>query len=655
MPHTNLRLIGALLCLSAAATAAPPDPRVIFAPLTLPTPPSAVRTAGGLPGPAYWQNRADYAIAATIDPAHHTLSAHETITYTNNSPDALDVLWLQLDQNIYRQDSRAAFMPNDRAPTAAQHTDGFVIDSISVEDGQETYTPTRVQTDTRLQLRLQTRLVAKGGLLKLHIAYHYTVPGAWGGRTAFTATKNGEIYEIAQWYPRMAVYDDLRGWNTDPYLGSEFYLDYGDFDYSVTVPWNYIVAGSGSLQNPADVLTATQQARLKQASGSDTTVMIRAPSEVTDPKSRPTQSGTKTWSFHMDHTRDVAFAASPAFVWDAARANLPQGKTALAMSVYPVEAVGAQNWNRSTEYAKFALEYFSKTWFPYPWPSMVNLGGHGAGMEYPGIVFDDMHDTGKDLFWISVHEIGHSWFPMIVGSNERRHAWMDEGMNTFIDVYASNEFHNGEYAPKRDPEYAEHGGNPADEIVPTLTDPKAPAIMLPADVIGETYRHAVSYFKPAFGLVLLREQILGRDRFDPAFRRYIAAWAYKHPTPSDFFRLISSEAGENLDWFWRAWFFENEPMDLAITSAKPLDTATGTGIHLDITALDPLILPTPVELDFKSGAKKRFTLPVESFYQGDTASLNIPTSEPVASVVLDPDHALPELDRTNDAAKVSAK
>jgi hypothetical protein len=651
MSFKRFCLVGALLCPAAAAKAAPPDPHVIFAPLTLPTPPNAVRTSDGLPGPAYWQNRADYSISATIDPARHALSAQETITYTNNSPDALDVLWLQLDQNIYRKDARATFLLDDHAAAEAEHTDGYQIDSVSVEDGQARYTPPLVHSDTRLQVRLQTKLVAKGGLLKLHIAYHYTVPGGWGGRTAVTTTKNGEIYEIAQWYPRMAVYDDLRGWDTAPYLGSEFYLEYGDFDYSVTVPWNYIVAGSGSLQNPAEVLTATQLARLKQAAASDATVFIRAPSEVTDPQSRPTQSGVKTWVFHMDHTRDVAFAASPAFVWDAARANLPQGKSALAMSVYPVEAVGAQNWNRSTEYAKFALEYFSKTWFPYPWPCMVNLGGHGAGMEYPGIVFDDMHDTGKDLFWISVHEIGHSWFPMIVGSNERRHAWMDEGMNTFIDVYASDAFHNGEYAPKRDSEYAEHGGNPADEIVATLADPKAPSTMLPADVIGETYRHAISYFKPAFGLVLLREQILGRDRFDAAFRRYITAWAYKHPTPSDFFRLMASEAGEDLDWFWRGWFFNNEPMDLAITNATP----TATGVHLEISALEPLILPAVVELHLASGEKQRFTLPVEAFFQGATAKFDVTTKEPVAAAQLDPDQALPDRDRSNNFVKLTRK
>jgi hypothetical protein len=637
-----------LFGMAVSAHAAPPDPLQIFAPLSLPTPPGDTRTSGGLPGPAYWQNRADYSIKAAIDTATHVLSATETIVYTNNSPDALDVLWIQLDQNIYRRFARADFLQHYRPRTAEDYSDGYDISSVTIEDGQTSYVPEKIVTDTRMQLRLKAPLVAKGGLLKIHLTYHYTVPGAWGGRTAVTATKNGDIYEIAQWFPRMAVYDDLRGWDTAPYLGSEFYLDYGDIYYAVTVPWNYIVAGSGSLVNPKDVLTQTEISRLQKASASDATVMIRAPEEVTDAKSRPSQSGTKTWQFHMAHTRDVAFTASPAFVWDAARINLPQGGHALAMSVYPVEAVGPQKWNRSTEYVKFAIEHFSKRWFTYPWPVMVNLGGHGAGMEYPGIVFDDMHDVGRDLFWISVHEVGHSWFPMIVGSNERRDAWMDEGFNTFIDVYASDAFNKGEYAPKRDPEYAEHGGNPVDEILPILADPAAPTIMTPADLITEPYRHPVSYFKPALGLVLLREQILGPERFDAAFRRYIAAWAYKHPAPSDFFRLMESESGEDLAWFWRGWFFANEKLDLAAKSVAYKDAQTKSGLHLEIAAQDPLILPAQIEIIFADGSKQRTPLPVEAFYHGATASFDVPTTKPVAGVVIDPDHVLPDSDRSNN-------
>ena len=637
-----------------AAHAQTPDPREIFAPITLPVPPGVTRSASGLPAPGYWQNRADYAIAAHIDTATKTLTAAEVITYTNNSPDALDVLWVQLDQNIYRHDARAAFKSQYHSRGCCDFTDGDVIDSISIEQANGKTVPVPyLVTDTRMQVRLPSPLAAKYGQIKLHIAYHYTVPGAWGGRTAVTTTKNGDIYEIAQWFPRMAVYDDLRGWDTAPYLGSEFYLEYGDIDYSVTVPWNYLVEGSGELLNPKEVLTATEQSRLAEAATSDRTVFIRTPDEVGKPETRPTSSGTKTWHFKMKNTRDVAFAASPAFVWDAARINLPQNRHAMAMSIYPVEGAGRRNWDRSTEYVKSAIENFSTRWYPYPWPVMVNLGGHGAGMEYPGIVFDDMHDQGRDLFWITTHEVGHSWFPMIVGSDERRDAWMDEGFNTFIDVYQSDDFHGGEYAPKRDSEYAPGGGNPVDEIQPTLQDAGAPTILAPADLISEKYRHPISYFKPALGLVLLREQILGPDRFDPAFRKYIAAWAYKHPTPSDFFRLMASEAGEDLSWWWRGWYMQSARLDVGIVKLDYANDDVRQGLEVELANHGSLVMPLPMQVDFQDGGQLQVVVPAEAWMQSNTARFVLPTTRSVTRVTLDPAHKLPEADRKDDVATVA--
>ena len=643
-----MRRLSLLLCLAApCAWAQTPDPREIFAPFPLPQPAGATRSAAGIPAPGYWQNRADYTIDAHIDTGTKILSATEVITYTNNSPDALDVLWVQLDQNIYRHDARAAFKPQYMPRGCCDFTDGDGIDSVGIEQGNGHVVALHpLVSDTRMQLHLPAALSPKGGLIRLRIAYHYTVPGAWGGRTAVTSSKNGDIYEIAQWFPRMAVYDDLRGWDTAPYLGSEFYLEYGDIDYSVTVPWDYLVEGSGELLNPADVLTQTQRDRLAQAAGSDKTVYIRAPHEVGKPASRPTQSGTKTWHFRMKNTRDAAFAASPAFVWDAARINLPNNAHALAMSIYPLDSVGAQKWDRSTEYVKAAIERFSARWFAYPWPVMVNLGGHGAGMEYPGIVFDDRLDAGRDLFWITTHEVGHSWFPMIVGSNERRDAWMDEGFNTFIDVYQSDEFNHGEYAPKRDSEYAEHGGNPVDEILPILADAAAPIILSPADTISEKYRHAISYFKPALGMVLLREQILGPDRFDQAFRKYIAAWAYKHPSPADFFRLMASETGEDLSWWWRGWYQQNTKLDLALSKAAAIKGDPRQGLHVELTNRGRLLLPAVLDVVFQGGGHQRFTVPVEAWMRGNTASFDVTTDRPVASVTLDPDHKLPLASRT---------
>ncbi|WP_243042093.1 M1 family metallopeptidase [Dyella sedimenti] len=618
------------------------DPQVLFAPLSLPDAANAFRDGAGKPGPQFWQNRADYAIQAQIDPATHTLQGDETITYTNRSPDALDELWVQLDQNGYRRDSRGSLAaPRPRA----ESTDGYSLDAVEV-DGRPVHF---LVDDTRLRVDLPQALAGGGRQLKLRIRYHYTVPGPWGGRTAVTPTKNGDIYEIAQWFPRMAVYDDLRGWDTLPYLGQEFYLEYGTIDYAVTVPWNYLVAGSGELVNPKEVLTATQQQRLAQAAQSDATVMIRTPQEVNDPATRPKRDGTQTWRFHMEHTRDVAFAASPAFVWDAARIDLPEGKHALAMSVYPVEGVGKDQWNRSTEYLKGAVEHFSAKWYPYPWPVAVNLGGHGAGMEYPGIVFDGYEDKGPMLFWITAHEIGHTWFPMIVGSNERRNAFMDEGFNTFIDVYASDAFNHGEYAPKRDGEYAPKGGNPVDEILPLLADAAAPTLMAPADSVAEKYRHPVSYFKGALGLVLLREQILGPERFDPAFRRYIATWAYRHPTPSDFFRFMSSEAGEDLSWWWRGWYLNNWQLDMGVSAASYVDNDPAKGVSVTLASRQKLVMPATLRIDYADGSHEDVRVPVETWRQSATPKLALPTTKRISKLTLDPEHKLPDADRGNNS------
>ncbi len=636
-----------------------PDPAVIFAPFDAGNRPNAYRSAGGIPGPAYWQNRADYVIDASIETAVHVLHGRETITYTNNSPDPLDVLWVQLDQDIYRADARS----KSASPYFAAHsTAGDEIEAVSVEQNGRTVPVPFLITDTRMQVRLPAMLSPKGGQLRLHVAWHYTVPGPWGGRTAVTPTRNGDIYEIAQWYPRMAVYDDIRGWDTGPYLGQEFYLEYGDIDYNVTVPWDFLVEGSGELVNPGEVLTATERQRLAEAARSDRTVMIRSPDEVTDPSTRPTRSGTQTWRFRMRHTRDVAFGASAAFAWDAARLDLPPiepksatpswlpwapaVQTRLAMSIYPVEA--AQNWIRSTEYVKHAIEYFSNQWYQFPYPNAVNLAGHGAGMEYPAMAFDGITDAGRELFWITTHELGHGWFPMIVGTSERRFAFMDEGFNTFIDVYASDHFNHGEYAPKRDPEYAPGGGNPADEIVPWLRDPKAPAMLSPSDLVSETYRHPITYFKSALGLVLLREQILGPDRFDPAFRRYISAWAFKHPTPYDFFRLMDSEAGEDLSWWWRGWYQHNWTLDLAVTGATYPGNDSTKGVIVGLDTKGWLLMPATLEVRLASGGHVRVTVPVEAWMKGDHTDVTLPTHDAVRSVLLDPDDKLPDIDRGNN-------
>jgi Peptidase family M1 domain len=623
------------------------DPLKTFAPLTLPQPASPLRTGAGTPGPAYWQNRADYNIDARLDTAAHVLSGEVTITYTNNSPDSLDFLWLQLDQNIYRADSRAAAFGGAGRRRGNSNTDGYTIESVSAERGGKPAPAHFLVSDTRMRVDLPQGVKAAGGQVKLRIRYHYSVPGLFGGRTAWNTNKNGDIYDIAQWYPRMAVYDDQRGWDTLPYLANEFYLEYGNFDYAVTVPADMIVAGSGALTNPQEVLTAEQRARLDRARGSDKTVLIRTPEEVL--ATVPARPGaTKTWRFHMDQTRDVAFTASRAFVWDAARINLPEGKTALAQSVYPPESVGENAWSRSTEYMKDAVERFSKRWYPYPWPNAINVAGPATGMEYPGIVFDGIDDKAKTLFFISAHEIGHSWFPMIVGSDERRDAWIDEGFNTFIDVYESDDFANGLYGPKRDGEYAPGPEAPADQIAALINDPEAPPIVSRADTVREKYRHPVTYFKAAFGLTLLREDILGPERFDPAFRKFIADWAYKHPKPSDFFRAMESAGGEDLSWFWRGYFLNNWSHDMAVTAVSYVGGEPSNGAQVTVVNLGQLILPATLRVTYKSGEKRDVRLPAETWMQTGTHVVNLDPGPAIAEATIDPDHRLPDRDRANN-------
>jgi hypothetical protein len=609
------------------------------------------RTAEGRPGPKYWQNHADYQISATLDTLANTLTATENITYTNHSPNLLSSLWLQIDQQIYKKEARSKF--TGAGYSFDESTEGNQFKSVQIVLNGTKQPASYVITDTRMQIRLPEALAA-GGKINLLIEYAYTVPGAFGNRTDFAATKNGKIFEIAQWYPRMCVYDDSRGWDTLPFLGSgEFYLEYGDFDYKITLPWDMIVAGSGELQNPKEVLTALQNKRMEAAKNSDQTVMIRTAEELNDPLSRPVQKGNLTWHFIMRNTRDVAFGASKAYIWDAARINLPEGKKSLAMSVYPIESAGNDRWGRSTEYLKGSIEHFSTKWYSYPYPVAVNEAGVAGGMEYPGILFDGINDKGKELFWVTAHEIGHNWFPMIVGSDERRYPWMDEGLNTFIDVYASDEFNKGEYAPKRDSEYAENQGNPADEIIPFITDPDAPVIMTAADAIPEKYRHAYAYFKPAFGMILLREQILGPERFDYAFKQYIADWAYKHPTPYDFFHAMENGAGEDLSWFWRGWFYHNWKLDQAVMDVTYTGAGEKKSVQIKLANLEKMVMPVKLLVSYTDGTVYNQILPVETWLINKTYVLKIITGKKVKSVELDPEHKLPDVNRRNNVLKMN--
>ncbi|MBV8251496.1 MAG: M1 family peptidase [Chitinophaga sp.] len=611
------------------------DQHEAFAPIFYTSNGNEYRSADGSPGPKYWQNQADYNIKATLDTVSHQITGVVTISYKNNSPQALSFLWLQLDQNRFRKDSRGnATIQGDRF-AGREFTNGFELKAVEVSANGKTNYASYVVNDTRMQVRLAMPLPPDASI-QLKISYSFQVPAYGIDRCGRMQSRYGWVYEIAQWYPRMAVYDDVMGWNNLPYLGgSEFYLEYGNFDYTITAPANMIVAGSGELLNPTEVLTTKAQAQLNKARNSDATVMIR---DSTDIISNRPVSGTRTWHFNCKNSRDVAWAASGAFIWDAAQMNLPGGKKALAQSVYLAENAGNDGWGRATEYVKGCIEHYSSQWFPYVYPVATNVAGNVGGMEYPGIVFCSWRSTNNGLWGVTNHEFGHNWFPMTVGSNERKYAWMDEGFNTFINGISNKAFHNGEY----------YTPSTIQRQAPKVFPRDEEAILNTPDVLNLSYIGTAAYFKPAMGLNLLRDEILGKERFDYAFREYIRRWAFKHPTPYDFFRSMENASGEDLSWFWRGWFFNNWRMDQAITKVEYTDNNPAKGATITIENRDKLPMPVIVAIKQENGQKDTIHLPVEVWQRGSTWSFDYPSTSKLLKVQLDPEGRLPDLDKSNN-------
>lgn len=608
-----------------------------------------IRSASGQPGPKYWQNRADYKLSVRLNDQTNEISGTEILNYTNNSPDRMSFIWMQLDQNLFKEDSRGqAIIPptGSRNGARGQKFDaGYKIKSVKLLSNEKGKTLEKDAEyfidDTRMQIYLPTELSAGGGQLRLKIEYSFISPEYGSDRMGILNTKNGKIFSVAQWYPRMSVYDDVSGWNVIPYMGpSEFYLEYGDYDISITVPASHIVVGSGELVNPQDVYTSEQQKRWSDAAISDKTVLIRSASEVTDPNSRPRGKQELTWNFKLKNARDVAWASSSAFIIDAARMNLPGGKKSLAISAYPVESDGADAWGRSTEYTKASNEFNSKKWMEFPYPAATNVASIVGGMEYPGIVFCGSKAKSDGLWGVTDHEFGHTWFPMIVGSNERLFAWMDEGFNTFINSLNSAEFNNGEYRPKAADMQA---------VGKVLTNSIFEPIMSSPDNMKESNIGVLAYFKPATGLTLLREQILGHARFDRAFKTYIERWAYKHPTPDDFFRTMENVSGENLNWFWRGWFLNNWKLDQAVTDVRYLKNDPKRGALITVDNLEKMAMPVILEIKTKSGQMNRIKLPVEVWERNLRWTFLYPSTEEIVSVVSDPDKVLPDYNSANNA------
>ncbi|MFC5461410.1 M1 family metallopeptidase [Massilia niabensis] len=572
------------LCLTVSAFAADPfDDKFRQLDELLPTA-TTIRTASGAPGHAYWQQRADYTIRATLDEAARAIRGAETITYHNNSPDTLNYLWLQLDQNIYRANSDARMSATavsreawakPRSPEEGMKFDAMrtTLESLTFDGG---FNITSVKANgrnlphviNRTMMRIDLPQPLKPGQrFSFAVEWNYKIneQKVLGGRSGYEKFDDkNDLFEIAQWFPRMAAYYDAYGWQHKQFLGAgEFTLEFGDYDVEITVPSDHIVASTGELQNPGSVLTATQRERLARAKTAKKPVIIvtQAEAEAAE-KQRATTS--KTWHFKAKNVRDFAFASSRKFIWDA-QGMKSGNQDVMAMSYYPKE--GNPLWERySTQAIVHTIEQYNKYSFDYPYPTSISVNGPVGGMEYPMITFNGPRPT-KDkktgeltyskrtkygLIGVIIHEVGHNYFPMIVNSDERQWTWMDEGLNSFVQTLAQEAWEE---------QWPEMRGEPR-----LITDYMKSRNQVPIMTNSESLLQfgANAYAKPAAALTVLRETVLGRDLFDFAFREYSQRWKFKRPTPADFFRTMEDASGTDLDWFWRGWFYTTDAVDVSI-------------------------------------------------------------------------------------------
>ena len=605
----------------------------MFAPLDLP-PGNLFRSGSGMPGPKYWQQRADYEIHGTLDTAAKALSGEMTLRYTNNSPDTLRFVWFQVEQNAFKNGSLNSFVfPAESRFGARNFEGGDAIDRFNqVTAAKKTPLKMRVE-GTIMKVDLATPL-PPGQSTTFDVAWHFNIPEHGADRMG----RDGSLYELAQWYPRVNVYDDIRGWNTEPYLGQgEFYLEYGDIALDITVPAGYIVAATGMLQNPAEVLTPAQVARLKQASTSETPVHIITREELASGAARPKKTGMLTWRFKAQNVRDAVWAAAPDYMWDA---SSYKGK--FAFGDYRPSAI--DTWKDAADMSRMSIQEDSERWFQYPWPQITAVEGPISGMEYPMLAMETKSADKYELYNVVTHEIGHMWYPMIVGSNERMHMWQDEGFNTFINYFSES---------RRFPEkgsYAERVSRDRDQVVQYMQHNVDEPLEINPDRINPGLLGENAYVKTAVGLGLLRDEILGPAAFDDAFREYTRRWAFKHPAPSDFFRTMENVSGKRLDVFFREWFLENPHFDQAIDTVAQKQTGDVDSVVVLYANHARGVMPIHARFTFTDGSKQDFDYPVEVW--STNTSYYVRQYEfkgkKLAKIEIDPEKRVPDQDRENN-------
>ena len=540
----------------------------------IPTP-NEYRNAAGAPGYNYYQQQADYKMNISIDDETQVLSGDEIITYTNNSPDQLSYLWLQLDQNLFAKDSDTKLIHVEKMEDfkdisqierkVFEYDGGFKVQEVKNLNGSDLkYSINKTMLRIDLDKPLKT-----GSSISFKIKWWYNINDrmAVGGRSGYEyfEKEDNYIYTVAQFFPRMCVYDDVSGWQNKQFLGrGEFTLPFGDYDVSITVPADHILGATGELQNTSSLLTNNQKKRLEQAKKSDSPIFIVTEEEARESEKTHSKR-TKTWKFKATNVRDFAFATSRKFIWDAQNTNVG-GKDVLCMSYYPKE--GNPLWERySTKLVAHTVQTYSKYTVDYPYPVAISVHSKSIGMEYPMICFNGgrpeadgtySERTKYGMWGVIIHEVGHNFFPMIINSDERQWTWMDEGLNTFVQYLTEQEWERG-YPSRRGPAYkiADYMKGDKSKISPIMTN---------SESIWQFGNNA--YGKPATALNILRETIMGRELFDYAFKTYCERWKFKHPTPADFFRTMEDASAVDLDWFWRGWFYSTDHVDISLESVN---------------------------------------------------------------------------------------